>query len=134
MSAIRAHLSTVLFVVAALCGPMGLASYLQMVHYDNYETANWVAVLSWFGACVAALVVSRVSKPVTVPPTSVPVPLPVHPALSAGQGTLDKVRTLRDHAIAARKSAADLDSEAVKAIAAMEAELQAAKALMEVAP
>ncbi|MES2788145.1 MAG: hypothetical protein V4719_00890 [Planctomycetota bacterium] len=116
---IRTHIGMLLTAAAALFAVGGGVSYGQMVYYDNYETANWLTVAAWFATAVVAFVTAVLASGAA-------------PRLMAtsSQGTLSQVRQLREQAAAARKSADASDAAAAKAIAANEAELESAKALM----
>ena len=130
MAWIRKH--SLIVAGVALGGTLtgGIVSAAQMSHYDNYSTANWLVVLAWFGAsaatCIAGLRVA--ASPAEAIPQAESVAVESPPAKTA----LERVRALREWSIASRQQADDVDAIALKAIAAMEAELIAAKALMEV--
>lgn len=119
MNWIRAHFGSISLAVAALCGIGSGVGYGQMVYYNNYEAANWITVAAWFLGGAVALVCFVVGS------SSFP-----RLASVSAQGTLSRVRQLREQAIASRKSADASDAAAAKAIAELDAELEASRAIM----
>jgi len=144
MDWIKKHLTAILLTIAAIFLAGSVASYYQMAHYNNYETANWLIVLTWLTlglTFAAAGILNCVIRPV----------FPMHPkapdlrsitevyidskikATPASKSPLQRVREHREIAVQYRRNAEALDEQAEKVISEMEAELIAAKSLREVA-
>ncbi|MES2789979.1 MAG: hypothetical protein V4719_10170 [Planctomycetota bacterium] len=124
MQWLKSHLKAVLLTVAVvLCGG-GAVSAQQMVSYDNFEPRNWAAVLAWLVPGIGAAVAGFKNRGLSADGSNPTADL-------SGRATLSQVRTYREQADVAKRSAEALNVSAVKAIAALEAELAAAKALME---
>ncbi len=139
MTWIRTHI----WIICGLAFGATLSGFIVsaalMIHYDNFETYNWLSSLAWLVASAVSLatgvIVNRVSpsqKPVTELKTGLAAWLEPGVQVSAAKTALQRVRECREIAAQYRRNADTNDMQASKAIAEMEAELTAAKALMEV--
>ncbi len=132
MSWIRAHITAILLALSVPLAFVGVLSYQQMGTYNNYDTTNWLITLGWFGAA-GVLAISGGATQAWMPlggnGDGVSPSIPV--VKTTAQASVAQIRELRNRAGSYRVHADGCDAEATKIIAAMEAELTAAKALVE---
>lgn len=127
MEWVRSHIPACLFSLAVPFGFAGVINYQQMSHYNNFDTTNWLITLGWFVAAIVSVVAGGVASAWNSGAASF---LPAN-SKTRLPASVAQVRELRTRAASYRVQADGCDAEAGKIVAAMEAELTAAKALVE---
>lgn len=137
---IKANYGKVLFGVAVLCMVIAVGQYFQMVAYNNCGPANWMIVLAWSGVSFGlAMVAAATNLPAfqfseQFDTTSLPGSAPSVKSPTLRNSSTDivaQVAALRQRADSAHKSGDDLNAAAADLVAKRDAEVTAAKKLLE---